>query len=82
MRLGFNPHKDKQQIKSDYFHQVVIPVYILNEEYCLKFLSSPQLAENAFKINVNLAQERLEYKCNRVKVISIYNLINIASLDF
>ncbi len=48
----------------------------------LKFLSSPQLAENAFKINVNLAQERLEYKCNRVKVISIYNLINIASLDF
>ena len=42
----------------------------------LKFLSSPQLAENAFKINGNLAQERLDYKCNRVKVISIYNLIN------
>ena len=32
MRLGFNPHKDKQQIKSDYFHQVVIPVYIPNTE--------------------------------------------------
>ena len=32
MRLGFNPHKDKKQIKSDYFHQVVIPVYIPNEE--------------------------------------------------
>ena len=32
MRLGFNPHKDKQQIKSDYFHQVVIPVYIPNQE--------------------------------------------------
>ena len=36
MRLGFNPHKDEQQIKSDYFHQVVIPVYILNEEYYFK----------------------------------------------
>ena len=32
MRLGFNPHKDEQQIKSDYFHQVVIPVYIPNQE--------------------------------------------------
>ena len=32
MRLGFNPHKDEQQIKSDYFHQVVIPVYIPNTE--------------------------------------------------
>lgn len=32
MRIGFNPHKDKQQTKSDYFHQVVIPVYIPNEE--------------------------------------------------
>ena len=49
MRLGFNPHKDKKQIKSDYFHQVVIPVYIPNEEgyfkdsfvilqYCLQSL--------------------------------------------
>ena len=46
----------------------------------LKFLSSPQLAENAFKINGNLAQDRLDYKSNRVKVISIYNLINASRL--
>ncbi|QKJ64800.1 glycosyltransferase family A protein [Flavobacterium sp. M31R6] len=32
MRVGFNPHKDKIQIESDYFHQVIIPVYIPNEE--------------------------------------------------
>ena len=32
MRVGFNPHKDKQQPKSDYFHQVVIPVYIPNQK--------------------------------------------------
>lgn len=36
MRIGFNPHKDKQQQKSDYFHQVVIPVYIPNQESYFK----------------------------------------------
>lgn len=28
MRVGFNPHKDQQQIPDDYFHQVILPVYI------------------------------------------------------
>ena len=42
----------------------------------LKFLSSPQLVKDAVKINCKLAQERLDYETNRVKVISIYNLIN------
>jgi hypothetical protein len=32
MRVGFNPHKDKVQESSDYLHQVIIPVYIPNEE--------------------------------------------------
>ncbi|WP_268847682.1 glycosyltransferase family A protein [Flavobacterium aestivum] len=32
MRVGFNPHKDKVHVISDYFHQVVIPVYIPNQE--------------------------------------------------
>lgn len=32
MRLGFNPNKDKEISKSEYFHQVVIPVYIPNME--------------------------------------------------
>ncbi|PBI89461.1 hypothetical protein BSF41_19940 [Flavobacterium sp. ACN2] len=32
MRLGFNPHKDKEMQQSDSFHQVVIPVYIPNQE--------------------------------------------------
>lgn len=32
MRVGFNPKKDKQQLPSDFFHQVIIPVYIPNEE--------------------------------------------------
>lgn len=28
MRVGFNPHKDKIQETGDYFHQVILPVYI------------------------------------------------------
>ncbi len=32
MRIGFNPQKDKKQAPNDFFHQVVIPVYIPNQE--------------------------------------------------
>lgn len=32
MRVGFNPNKNKLQETNDYFHQVVIPVYIPNQE--------------------------------------------------
>ena len=32
MRIGFNPQKDKEQAPNDFFHQVVIPIYIPNQE--------------------------------------------------
>lgn len=32
MRVGFNPHKDEPQQDSDFTHQVIIPVYIPNQE--------------------------------------------------
>lgn len=32
MRIGYNPHKDKLQEPSTYFHQIVIPVFIPNQE--------------------------------------------------
>jgi hypothetical protein len=32
MRIGYNPHKDKVQETSNYLHQVIIPVYIPNQE--------------------------------------------------
>ncbi|OUL63027.1 glycosyltransferase family A protein [Flavobacterium sp. AJR] len=32
MRVGYNPHKDKQQEDSGYLHQIIIPVYIPNHE--------------------------------------------------
>lgn len=36
MRVGHNPHKNKQQEDSEYIHQVIIPVYIPNEEEYFK----------------------------------------------
>lgn len=32
MRIGLNPHKDKPQEKSEYLHQIIIPVYIPNQQ--------------------------------------------------
>lgn len=32
MRIGFNPHKDKLNEKIAYNHQIIIPVYIPNQE--------------------------------------------------
>ena len=32
MRIGYNPYKDQQQEPSTYFHQIVIPVFIPNQE--------------------------------------------------
>lgn len=36
MRKGFNPNKNRIIDKSDYFHQIVIPVYIPNDESYFK----------------------------------------------
>lgn len=49
MRIGFNPKKDTERTPSEFFHQVIIPVYIPNQEgyfkdsftilkYCLESL--------------------------------------------
>jgi hypothetical protein len=32
MRIGFNPNKDKAHSPNDFFHQVIVPVYIPNQE--------------------------------------------------
>ena len=32
MRVGFNPNKDKNLVRSDYYHKIIIPVYIPNFE--------------------------------------------------
>jgi hypothetical protein len=37
MRIGFNPHKDKLNEKIAYNHQIIIPVYIPNQEDYFKY---------------------------------------------
>ena len=36
MRKGLNPHKDKPQEQSEFVHQIIIPVYIPNQEEYFK----------------------------------------------
>lgn len=61
MRVGFNPHKDKKKEPNDFFHQVVIPVYIPNQEgyfrdsfavlqYCLNSLFLTSNSKTYFSI--------------------------------
>lgn len=61
MRIGFNPNKDKKIEVSEYFHQVIIPVYIPNEEgyfkdsfqifkYCLESLFKTSHKKTFFTI--------------------------------
>lgn len=61
MRIGFNPNKDKLLLKSDFNHQVIIPVYIPNQEgyfkdsfqilqYCLESLFKTCHAKTYFTV--------------------------------
>jgi len=63
MRVGFNPNKDKQQEPNNFFHQVIVPVYIPGNEgyfkdsfqilrYCLESLSKT-IHPNTFITLVN-----------------------------
>lgn len=73
MRIGFNPNKDKIQVPNDYFHQVIIPVYIPNQEgyfkdslailhYCLDSLFKTSHDKTYFTIvNNGSCQEVIDY---------------------
>ncbi|MCL9805106.1 glycosyltransferase family 2 protein [Flavobacterium amniphilum] len=61
MRIGFNPNKDKELPSSEYFHQVIIPVYIPNQEgyfkdslqvlkYCLESLFKTSHSKTYFTV--------------------------------
>ncbi len=61
MRIGFNPNKDKVLLKSDFFHQVIVPVYIPHQEdyfkdsfqilkYCLTSLFKTSHSRTYFTI--------------------------------
>ena len=96
MRLGFNPHKDKKQIKSDYFHQVVIPVYIPNEEgyfkdsfvilqYCLQSLFKTSHQKTYFTIvNNGSCDEVVDYLnslYHKKKIQELIHSTNIGKLN-
>lgn len=54
MRIGYNPHKDKENEGITYFHQIVIPVYIPNlNEYFLQSLEILKLSLNSIFKTIN-----------------------------
>jgi hypothetical protein len=79
MRIGYNPNKDKLLPKSDYNHQVIIPVYIPNQEgyfkdsfqilqYCLESLFKTSHSKTYFTIvNNGSCLEIINY-LNQLKV--------------
>ena len=63
MRIGFNPNKDKLQEPNDFFHQVIVPVYIPNQEGYFK---------DSFKI-LQLCLESLFKTCHSKTYLVIIN---------
>ena len=53
MRVGFNPNKDKNLVRSDYYHKIIIPVYIPNFEGYFKdsFRIFKICLESLYKLN-------------------------------
>lgn len=63
MRIGFNPNKDKVLPKSDYIHQVIVPVYIPHQNDYFK---------DSFQI-LQLCLESLFKTCHNKTYITIVN---------
>ncbi|WDO14487.1 glycosyltransferase family 2 protein [Flavobacterium sp. WW92] len=92
MRIGFNPHKDKKQEASEYFHQVVIPVYIPNQDdyfkdsftilkYCMESLLLTSHKKTYFTIvNNGSCQEIVDYLNNLFEEHKIHEVIHCPSI--
>ncbi len=92
MRIGFNPNKDKLQERSKYFHQVIIPVYIPNEEgyfkdsfqifkYCLKSLLKTSHKKTFFTIvNNGSCKVVVTYLNELFKNNTIHELIHTTNI--
>nr|WP_315155901.1 glycosyltransferase family A protein [uncultured Flavobacterium sp.] len=63
MRIGFNPNKDKLQGSNDFYHQVIIPVHIPNQEGYFK---------DSFKI-FKFCLESLFKTCHSKTYIAVVN---------
>ena len=94
MRIGSNPQKDKVLTSSDYFHQVVVPVYIPNLDgyfkdsfvilqYCLDSLFLTSHRKTYFTI-VNNGSCKLvkDYLDDLYKSNKIHELINTTNIGY
>jgi len=96
MRIGFNPHKDKRQSKSDFFHQMIIPVYIPSEEgyfkdsftifeYCLESLFKTVHAKTYITVINNGSHRSVGDYLNKLqekgKIHEVINTTNIGKLN-
>jgi hypothetical protein len=92
MRIGFNPQKDKAQEATDYLHQVIIPVYIPNqEEYfkdslailklCLESLLKTSHAQTYISVvNNGSCMEVIEYLVSLKRNKQIQELIHTTNI--
>jgi hypothetical protein len=56
MRSGYNPNKDKVQEKVEYIHQVILPVFIPNEEGY--YLEAFNILDNCIQSLINTAHNK------------------------
>lgn len=92
MRIGYNPNKDKKQELNDFFHQVVIPVYIPDSEgyfkdslkileYCLKSLFKTIHPKTYITVvNNGSCIEAAEYLTDLQKTGKIHEIINTTNI--
>ncbi|MEO8533827.1 MAG: glycosyltransferase family A protein [Flavobacterium sp.] len=96
MRVGFNPNKNKIKEPGDYFHQIVIPVYIPDQEgyfkdslkilkYCLESVFKT-IHQKTFITVVNNGSygevvEYLNHLQNIGKIQEVINSTNIGKLN-
>lgn len=96
MRIGVNPNKDHNSVTSDYFHQVVIPVYIPHQEdyfkdsfkvfqYCMESLFTTSHNKTYFTIVNNGCCEEVENFINQLhhdqKIHEVIHTVNIGKLN-
>ena len=92
MRVGFNPNKDKPLVKSYYNHQVIVPVYIPNQEgyfkdsfqilqYCLESLFKTSHPKTYFTIvNNGSCTEIIDYLNQLYQEGKIHEVIHTTSI--
>lgn len=92
MRIGFNPNKDKIQESNEFFHQVIVPVYIPNQEgyfkdsfailqYCLQSLFKTSHPKTYFTIvNNGSCGEVVDYLSALYQENKIQELIHTTNI--